>query len=661
MRKLLGGLIIVSALVVCGCATPGKENFDLGQGLAKNNRWDEAITMYQDALAKEPKNPEYLEALRKAKEALSMRYMERVKTTLAQPPLTYEKVMSAYQEAEKALGLTPNNREAVNLVGKVKNVLDSINKKAEALYSGATKSMEKNNWAEAVKKLGEIKEFYPSYLDVALKLKQAEENGVSYYISEALKLAKTEDWEKVIKILSLAQEISPDRIEVMAGLKEARAKHNPDYYLGRAEECAKKGDWDMAIKLAQQVHNMNPSDDTAKRIVALKRDAAQHYSKQCSLNLSEKRLYYAYLNASKAIHYAPFMKTEQDSASILNKLLAAIAEKAASYEASGKLGNAHVWYEKIYSINPDYQDIFFKIENLKGKIRERIIKKIAIMDFTPPSGNPDAGKMVTDNLLTYITAHASSDVKILARDVLGAILKEIELGQAGLYDIESAKKAGKLKGTDVFIFGSVLNFKIEKDITEGYKYENVVVGKKSIPNPAYQTWIMSRGGRFTEKDMLTAPPATIVEEVRETVKYKIGTGKKRATVGVSFRVIDVEEGEVVITKTMQKSKEIKDDFSEGVSFANIKYDPLELPSDDELLQKVTQEVVAELSFEVLSRFQNPQTQYFNAAEMLKKKREYERAVEKYVDAIHVEEIKNISSPVSENAKKDIEQLLKQIS
>jgi hypothetical protein len=79
------------------------------------------------------------------------------------------------------------------------------------------------------------------------------------------------------------------------------------------------------------------------------------------------------------------------------------------------------------------------------------------------------------------------------------------------------------------------------------------------------------------------------------------------------------------------------------------------------LEKVTQDVIAELSYEVVSRFQNLQTQYFNAAEELKKKREYERAVEKYIDAMHLEKLKNIASPLSENAQIEIEQLLKRIA
>ena len=662
MRKRNLTLLIILSMVIFGCATPGMDSFKLGQELAKNNRMEEAIAMYEDALAKEPKNTEYQDILKKAKESLSAQHLEKARSILAKKPLTYDQVGLSYQEAEKALKLTPESRDAVNLVKQVQSEMDKMRKMAETMYADAIKAIEKNEWAEGVKKLRELNTFYARYLDAASKVKPAESDGVSYYLKEAEKLKKEEDWEKVMKPLLAAREISPDRAEVNLGLQEARLKHHPDYYLRKAEEYVTLNDWDMAVVFAGKAAKMGLSAEGNKRVAMIRRQAAKSWITQCGQKLNEKRLYPAYNDALKAVSYDPSIKNEPGASGVINQLLAAMAAKAAAYDTQGYVGNAFAWYEKLMKIDQNYQDVFFKVQAVKDKIRERVVRKIAIMDFTPPSGNADAGKIVTDNLLAYITAHAGSDVKILARDVLGAILKEIELGQAGLYDIESAKKAGKLKGTDVFIFGSVLNFNVEKNVSEGYKSENVVVGKRTIQNMAYQMWLMSIKGKApTKEELMQAPPATIEEEIRETVKYKVGTEKKRSTVGVSFRVIDLEQGEVVITKTIRKSQEVKGDYSEGVAFANIQYKSLEILSDSELLEKVTQDVVAELSYEVMSRFQNLQTQYFNSAEGFKKKREYERAIEKYMDAIHLEELKNISSPLSESARIEIEELLKRIA
>jgi len=661
MKKRLLLLSIIVLLAFSGCAAPGKKSFDVGLDLVKNNRLEEAIAMFEDALSKEPGNKKYLEELKQAKSSLSTEYMKRARSILARTYITYDQAMSAYRLAEKALKLVPESKELDILVRDAKSKLDTVANKAKTMYYEAVKAIDNNRWAYAVRTLKSIIRFYPNYLDVPLKLRQAEIKGVRYYLKEADRFRRDEDWENVIKLLSLAKEISPNRADVVAALRDARARHNPDYYFSKAEEYVTKKRWDVALRFAKKAYQMSPTGSTAKRVNTIRDTVVRHYIDQCRRELSSERLYSAYLNAFKAINLDPSIKNKQEPKEVISELLVAMYDKATSYEDTGYLGNAFVWYEKVMGINQDYQDIFFRLQAVKDRIRDRVVKKIAIMDFTPPSGNPDAGRIVTDRLLSYITNTASSDVKILARDVLGDILKEIELGQAGIYDIESAKKAGKLKGTDVFIFGNVLHYNVETNVSEGYKVDNVVVGKKSVPNPAYQMWLMSIKGRPSEEDMKNAPPPLIEEEIRETVRYKVGTERKRATVGVSFRVIDVEEGEVVITKTIKKSYEVKDDYSEGVTFANIKYDPLEIPSDAELLDKVTREVVAQLSYEVLSRFQDLQTQYFNAGKMLEKKRKYLMAIEKFVDTLQIEEIKNISSPLSKSARHEIEQLMKRIA
>jgi len=661
MEKKIFIVFTMLVLAVYGCATPGRESFNLGQELAKQDRLDEAMAMYEDALKKEPDNSEYVSAMKKAKNALSEKHMQRAKAILSQMPITYEQAKTAYQEVDKANRLTPENPDVKKLVSLITSEMDRILKEAETFYSDASKAMVENKWVDGIKKLKEINKIYPGYLDVNLKLKDAESKGISYYLEETRKFKEDEEWESVIETLLLALEITPDNAEMLSALKEARIKHSPDYYIAKAEEFFAKNEWGKATELAQHAYELNPSDNIREIITRIQQQTGIFYLNQFKEHLSENRLYSAYRSVITAFKYHPLIKNEKETADAIDKLVGNIITKAEAYKSNGYLGNALSWYEKIIEIEPKHKNALLNTQSLKDSIKERVVKKIAIMDFTSPSDKPDVGRVVTDNLLSYITSNASSEVKVLARDVLGAILKEIEYGQAGIYDIESAKKAGKLKGTDIFIFGSVLDYDVDRNVSEGYQIRNVVVGKKSTPNPAYQLWLMSRRGAApTEEDLKNAPPPVIEEEVRETVKYKVGTEKKMATAAVSFRVIAVEEGEVVITETIKEQKDVKDDYSEGVAFANVPFDPLEIPMDNELLGEVIQKVVEKLGYKVLSRFQNLQIQYYNSAEMLKKRMEHAKALEKYIDSIYIEEIKNISSPLSENARKEVERLLQQI-
>lgn len=657
MKIRLLVFFFIAAFFVYGCATPGRESFELGQNLAKQNRLEEAFVMYEDAAAKEADNQEYKDALNQARELLVKRHLEKARSFVDMRHLTFDHLRNAQNSVDKALKLSPVSEDAKKLSEVVKSEMDGLIKKAETLYYSALKAVETNDWVAAVGKLREIKTFYPNYLDLLIKLSIAENSGADYYIKEAERFKVTEEWEHVVKMLSQAREIQPGNTEIETRLKEALSMHKPEYYLSKAEDVIKNNDWDSAARFIGKVQAFPLSGETARKAEQLKHQASAFFIAKAEEDLTGKRLYAAYTNFMSAATLKPEIKRDQKTANFINQMIGAMTAAAESHETSGHLGNAYVWYDKALELSPGRRELIAKTQSLKDKIKRRVVKKIAIMDFTSPTHAPDAGRVMTDSLLSYLTKNATGDVKILARDVLGALLKEIELGQAGLYDIESAKKAGKLKGTDVFIFGSVLRYNVEKNVDEGHKTVNAVVGKKTLPNPAYQVWAAMHP-RPNEDERRAAPPQYIEEEIRETIKYKVANHRKIASVQVSFRVIDVEEGEVVITKKLDKNKEVEDTYSEGVDLAKISYKAVRLPSDTELLEQVIEASVVELGYAVLSRFQNLQVLYSNSAELLKKKGEFLLAVEKYIDAIHVEEVKNTSSPISENARKEIEQLLK---
>ncbi len=606
------GAVVVAAwllgLLLGGCAGPGRESFDLGMQLSQQGRLEEAIARYEEALRQEPNQPEY-------------------KTALVQAQAALEKRRQAARE-----------------------------QKAAPLYAQGRRAQEQKEWVSAVKALREAEAVCPGYRDVPARLRAVETEGLAFFLGEAERKGKTEDWGDVLAALTQAEIIAPKDPRVASGLQEARERHTAAHYLSRAEGFSRQAAWDKAVPYLRKAAAVGTAEEAAaRRLRELSIAAATFYLQRAGRD--SKRLFPAYSAASLVLPY----RDDPRVGTSLDQLLALLYARGEFYEGKGLYGNAFVWFERVNRIHPEYKDVFAKLQNVRERLRERVVKKIAVMDFTSPANSPEAGRIVTDSLLAYLTANATSDVKILARDVLGAILKEIEMGQAGLYDIESAKKAGKLKGTDVFVFGSVLQFHVEKNTAEGTKMSSVAVSKKTVPNPAYQMWLMGMKGAPGSMDMKNAPPATIEEEVRETIRYKVGTEKKRAFVRISYRLIDVEGGEVITTKNLQKVKEVSDDFSEGVSMANIPYDPLQLPADSELLDQVTQEIVADLGKAVLSFFSDPQSLYLKNAEGLRKRRDYEKAVEKLADAIVLEEMKGITGGLTRAADREIESILETVA
>lgn len=659
-HRLISQAALVLALAAFfGCAAPaGKDSFQRGLTLQGQQRYEDAISMYEEAIAKEPGNATYERGYKAVKSALVNKQLNGAKSLLAEGPADFAKLNSALTAVDKALALEPANPAAKELSSSIKNDMEAMVKKAEQMYAAASKALEAKSWSLAVENLTGIIAFYPTYLDVSIRLAQAKEEGTAAYLKEAECQQASEDYAGALKSLDAAQQLQPDNPRIGALAQQIKALNTPTNYLDKAQAYAKRGECVLALDSMKKAKDLNPSQEILASIDRLYRDTSAVMVDSMGQDLARKNLFGAYNSYQSVISFDPGAAGDPKVQELRDRLVAAMIERSNAYEEMNRFGNALIWQEKALKIGGS-KEILQKTQVLKDKLRQRVVKKIALMDFTSPSASQDAGRIVTDNLLSYLTRNSSGDIKILARDVLGTLLKEIELGQAGLYDIESAKKGGKLKGTDVFIFGSVLNYNVEKNIDEGQKMVNAVVGTRSVPNPAYQEWM--NANRNSSDNRHLAPPQTVQEEIREIVKYKVATHKKTANVSVSFRVIDVEEGEVIITETLKKKHEVSDTYSEGVEFAQIPFKELKLPSDTELLEQVVESIIAELGYAVLSRFQNLQVLYSNSAEAMKSKGHPELVVERYMDAITAEEIKNNPSQITEKARNEIELQLKAIS
>ena len=656
-RRML--YISLIALLTAGCVGAGKESFNTARQLEQQKRFEDSLSMYEEALSKEPNNVEYRAATTNIRSRLSHQALESAKEQLATTPLKFDNLRNAQGYLDKALKIDSENSEARTLANSLKEQMDQMLKKAEIAYDSATKALDAKKWLEALDLFKGIRLYYPGYLDLNAKITTTENSAVSSYLKEADKYKTNDDVDSMIKSLESALVIQPDNKLIKDVLKDAKLKNNAMTNIDKAERFAGENQWDRVRQYLNKAQRLNPTTGEVDRINKLYADGNVKLAAKVSADIDNKMLYSA---LSELLFIADFSPETFNSPGVIglkNKLTAEIIAKADELEAGGYVGLALYWIECANKISGSQKELYQKIQGLKDRVRQRVIKKIAIMDFTPPANNPDAARLVTDSLLSYMTRNTSGDVKILARDVLGALIKEIEMGQAGLYDIETAKKSGKLKGTDVFIFGSLLQYSIENSVDEGQKMVIIKVGVDQIPNPQYSNWMAAHPNPRPE-DMHNAPPSIIDKERTETIRYKVATHHKTANVVISFRVIDVESGEVVITKTIKSKKEATGNYSEGVDIAGIPYQRPDLPQDSDLLEKAVDEAISELGHQVFSRFQNLQETYLNTAELLNKRGEFEPAAEKYMDAIVTEEIKNISSQISVNALQGLDLLMKRV-
>ncbi len=284
-------------------------------------------------------------------------------------------------------------------------------------------------------------------------------------------------------------------------------------------------------------------------------------------------------------------------------------------------------------------------------------KSIAVFDFNSPSDTPDAGVIVANNLITYLFKSASGDIKILERENLKSILEEMKLGQIGVVSENTAKEMGRIYGIDVAIMGSVLLYRVDSSQSRGTKTVTYPMGEIIEDNIDYLNW-KAKNPKPTEKELAAAPPAKIKKPRMVQKDLQVEQHKKVGFVQLSFRIVDVDTGENIQVKTIESRKVVEDETSPSAPEAKVEFDPLDMPTDTELLQELTAEVVAEMGSEALRPMRNLEKTYFTEAETSMNRRENIRAVEKFVDTVFDEQLKGRETPLSEQAKKSIDKIFR---
>ncbi len=156
------------------------------------------------------------------------------------------------------------------------------------------------------------------------------------------------------------------------------------------------------------------------------------------------------------------------------------------------------------------------------------IRKIAVVDFAGPQGSGKlAASLLTSGLLN------AGFYKIFEREKIDQILEEHKLAMAGVVDASSARQVGQLLGVDGLIFGEVTAFTVEPDQHGVQKIE------KKIGTGKYR--IVKKGNK------------KVREEIKKTVLVDQQYIIRRGTVSVTFRMVNVETGELVASIANSKT------------------------------------------------------------------------------------------------------------
>ena len=652
---LMAILLVCLAFILYGCVTTGKKQYDIGMQLSQAGKEKEAIAYLEQAIADEPQNQQYQQALADLKERLVNKYVSAASQALeSQMPLTIAALNEAKEEFAKAQEIYPSHPAVINFQKTLDQQEQVFLSEVKALYTEAKSYIEAQEWTQAYFNLQQVQSRFPNYEDSFQYLTRAIDNGSRAYYETAKARFDDDDIKGAKDYLRKALAIKGDHQASRELMVQVIERDHKGYFIQKAKKEIQARKWDRAIIAYKTAVEYDPDDQSLIALAShVETQAADFYIQKARNQMENGWLFQAYESYALASKYSGNPPSYELN-TLRDDLCSWINHAAEKRKADGQYGTAWYCYKRIGSISPDYPNIFYLTQEMEDKITQRVKKSIAVFDFGSPSDFSDAGVIVANNLITFLFKTASGDIKILERENLKSILEEMKLGQIGIVSSNSAKEMGRVYGIDLAIMGSVLLYKVDSSSSQGTQTVRYRVGTKIEDNIAYLNWL-AKHPKPSRQELEKAPPAKVTTPQYAEKDYIVSKHKKIGFVQISFRIVDVSTGENIQVKTIERKTVVEDKGSAGVPEAGVKFDPVEIPSDTELLQVLTVEVVTELGREALRPLQNLEKAYFEQGEQHLRRRENLWAVENFVNTIFDEKLKMIQgSPVTQRSAEHLD-------
>ncbi|HOW57113.1 MAG TPA: CsgG/HfaB family protein [Smithellaceae bacterium] len=653
LHVMIVSIIILLFLAAC----VSNESFKQGEDFAKDNRWEEAIAYFQKAVSEEPDNQEYKDVLQNAKREAAKVRLNKAKQSLPAAEGNLFLLEKLAKDGAAIAAMNPESADVKAFNASLKQKISSLNATLKNLYQQAEADIQKEDWVAALNKLNAVNKIFPNYEDTGNRLRKVQQDGARSLYQQGITLGKQEEWKMSAESFKAARDINPGYLDVSRQYDEAKKKDSLNYYLAEAVKAEKAAQWERALFLYEKAQDYPAVDgNVGKKIDDLKIKTGQINFDESIKYLKLGKLHNAVMKLEKALNVLPSLKTEfayKDHATQLCDALMKRSEKLIEKEL---WGNALYWLQKTEKLIPGYPDLFQRMIEVKDSINKRIRKSIAVFDFGSPSSEKDAGKIAANKLIAYLHKNASGDLRIIERENLQSILREMQLSQTGLVDIKTAQSVGKMRGIDTFIMGDVLLFSAKRSDNKSINQVRVLVNEEDIRNPEFSDWLLLNP-RPSENELKNAPPRMIKKKNYQLLSYNTGVAKISSLLEISFKLVDTNTGENIFANTVSGRLIKEDKYQDGLPIANITQDPLELPTEIEVLDEITNEKVSEMGRDVLKHFQSLEVEYFNQAQAQQKRRNYDMAVEKYTDAMYDEKLKGISTPISQKSSETIEKLM----
>jgi curli biogenesis system outer membrane secretion channel CsgG len=243
------------------------------------------------------------------------------------------------------------------------------------------------------------------------------------------------------------------------------------------------------------------------------------------------------------------------------------------------------------------------INDQETVVRDGAVKRLSTTDFQSRYSDQDYGDVISTFITQYLFEHVPHDVRIVEREQYEAIQREREI----------SGDSAALASVNLLVSGSVLESKVDSSEAKNKKMMRVTVGKESIPNPAYVSWLKLPS---KERKKVEQPSETIDVDKHENVSVEMTRHRKVGIFSVSYRLVEATTGRVIFPDSITVDSRHEDESNEGVEMGDfvIAAKLADLPSDVEILDDLAKKVATEIGKKLVEELKDQELKYLASAE-----------------------------------------------
>ncbi|GAA6168067.1 CsgG/HfaB family protein [Sessilibacter corallicola] len=403
------------------------------------------------------------------------------------------------------------------------------------------------------------------------------------------------------------------------------------------------GDPDAAYQIFVKMTQANNFEQIRAELEGTSQTMADYFiAKADEAMTSDLQLAKAYRWYQQGLDVYQHMGLGQPSQEQFNTIISEFNRRFEGRKENGDLEAALAYLLMIGEFDKTHALYRSQLNPLKDQIQQRAVKKVTTTDFSNSAQRHDYGSVLSSFITQHLFESIPNDVRIVERQQYEAILRERELGG----------QAPDLSAVDYFITGSVLESKVDTTEVQGKKTLRVIVGRESIPNPAYVTWLKLDS---KERKKVDKPSETISVDRHENVSIGITEHRKLGIVSVSYRLVEADSGRIVFPDSISKEEEHKDNSTEGVEMGEfiLPFKLAQLPSDVEILDTLAKSISLDVGENLVGLLKDQEKKYLAQADVFAGDRNCPAQITALARASAIQELKGMENSETNQTLRDV--------